>query len=284
MKFRVSTPADVPALKNLWFLSFHDQGDYMNHFFHQYCTPDKMLVAEEEGQVVAMTAWFGSTLHHGGARYEFAYLYGVGTHPDWKNRGIASQLLAYVYDHVVELGYAGVTTVPAEPSLHGFFGRNGFQECFLQQVEVLTACPEGEGTLPLEKLSPEAYRSRRAKFLGENWVDYHQDGHKYQAGVCDLGRGGLFASGESLCVLEEGGEGFFVVKELLGGQEILPALWQLVSPEKLEVRRPVKFAGNLGNLPGNQKNIQEFGMIQWLTTPPSTWNEDIRGFLGMGFD
>lgn len=277
MTYRVSTLADVPRLKELWFLAFHDQGAYVDHFFSAYCTPDKMLVAEQEGEVVAMTAWYGSTLHRQGEEYRFAYLYAVATHPDQEKKGIASGLLEYVYQYCRALGFHGVTTVPAEPSLHVFFGRNGFQEYFLQQVEEITSCPESshpKGDAP-QLLSPEAYRARRGDFLADYpWIDYDVEGYSYQSGVCALGNGGLFATKDSLCTLEEGEGGVYVVKELLGSADILTALWQDRNPTSFQVRRPTK----------EGENVMEFGMIQWFSPVPDQWSEDERGFLGLGFD
>lgn len=279
MNFRVSTLEDVPALRNLFFLAFHDEGPYMDNFFQNYCTPDKMLVAEDGGEIVAMTAYFATEVHwNQAASYPFAYLYAVATLPERQGEGIAGNLLRFVFDHMVELGFVGVTTVPAEPSLYQFFGRQGFVKSFVQEQIRLTACPQGACPSSLEEVSPAEYQRRRAEFLSTQplWVDCGLPGLVYQQGVCHLGNGGLFATETSLCTLEEGGHGVYVAKEVLGSWDTVVALWDRLDPKLLILRNPVT-----GDRPDLEQN---FGMIQWLTPQPQGLTGTERGYFGLGFD
>ena len=128
---RCSTVQDIPRLRELWYLAFGDDGAYVDNFFETYYKPERMLVLEEDGVVQAMTAWFDTTFvvpEEG--RFRAAYLYAVATHPDCRGKGMAGRLLAWADDYFRTLGIPAVTTVPAEPSLHHFFGANGFRECF----------------------------------------------------------------------------------------------------------------------------------------------------------
>ncbi len=88
------------------------------------------------------------------------------------------------------------------------------------------------------------------------------------------GKGGLYATDFSLCILEEGSEGNFVAKEVLGSLDILYLLWQEKKPSTLEVRTPTQ----------QEETAQSFGMIQWLTPPPTHWTGEETAFLGMAFD
>ena len=129
---RPSRPGDVPAQRRLWKLAFGDGESYIDNFYSTYYRPERVVVLEAEGAVRAMTAWFDTTFAVPGlGEYRCAYLYAVATHPDWRGRGLAGRLLSGADDYFRSLEIPAVSTVPAEPSLHRFFGRYGFRECFV---------------------------------------------------------------------------------------------------------------------------------------------------------
>ena len=166
---RCSTVQDIPRLRELWYLAFGDDGAYVDNFFETYYKPERMLVLEEDGVVQAMTAWFDTTFvvpEEG--RFRAAYLYAVATHPDCRGKGMAGRLLAWADDYFRTLGIPAVTTVPAEPSLHHFFGANGFWECFTHtEAQTHTAAlPEGEPPFVLDKLTPFHYQGMREPRCG----------------------------------------------------------------------------------------------------------------------
>lgn len=221
MKFRVSKLEDVPQLKQLWNLAFGDGDSYVDNFFGNYGSPDKILVAEEKGtgKILAMTAWFGSDFHRGGEVYRFAYLYAVATHPEYEKQGIASKLLSFVYETMVEYGFHGVTTVPAQPSLHQFFGRNGFEEYFVHREYQLKDHFPYVPDLKRRKLTAEEYKWGRETYFkskksfyqrvaldrGQSvekveaidipFISLDKEGYEYQNAVCHLGGGGFYALG-----------------------------------------------------------------------------------------
>lgn len=150
IQIRISRPEDVTRQRELWRLAFGDEGAYVDNFYRTYYRPERMLLLEEDGEVQAMTAWFDTTFvvpERG--RYRAAYLYAVATHPEARGRGLAGQLLAGADRIFREWDIPAVTTVPAEPSLHRFFGRNGFRECFV----------DGQFSLPRNG-RPRSWRGR----------------------------------------------------------------------------------------------------------------------------
>lgn len=62
-----------------------------------------------------------------------------------------------------------MTTVPAEPSLHNFFGANGFRECFTLFQEDLDPgeLPAPAWDNPLRPVSPAEYGAVREKILAD---------------------------------------------------------------------------------------------------------------------
>ena len=180
LQTRISTTADIPRQRELWQLAFGDDGAYVDNFYHTYYKPERMLMLEEDGVVQAMTAWFDTTFAvPGRGEYRAAYLYAVATHPEARGRGLAGRLLSDADGFFRSWGIPAVTTKPAEPSLHQFFGRNGFRECFVhgQNSFHWEKAERNPGAAKsLEPLSPGEYTALR-----ENWLA--ETPHNYNPGV-----------------------------------------------------------------------------------------------------
>jgi len=288
-ELRTSAARDVPAIRELWKLAFGDSEGYIDNFFETYYRPERVLALEDGGTVQSMAAWFDTVfVVPGRGEYRSAYLYAVATRPECRGKGYSSRLLAWADGYFRSLGIPAVTTVPAEPSLHEFFGRNGFRECFrLAQGPMGSELLEPRGENPLRPASPAEYKTVRDTILSDYphpYVKYPEDALAYQAGCCALGGGGLYV-GETakgpVCLCAEGdGQGTMLFKELLGGfaPEVLPWLPKLFPSERQLYRSapPRK--------PGSEC-VWKFGMLKWLDPPAERgWNWDTVGYLGLAFD
>ena len=286
---RTSCNRDVPRLRELWKLAFGDEDAYIDHFFRQYYRPERVLVLEESGAVQSMTAWFETVLNtEDGNSRKAAYLYAVATHPDCRGKGFAGQLLAYADDWLHrEQGFDCVTTVPARPDLHVFFGKNGFRECFvLRQTELNPEELAAPGAEPiLRPVSAQEYGVLREQLLdGQAHISYAPDALDYQAGCCRLSRGGLYR-GETdygpVCLCAEGaGDGLVVLKEFLGSpaakrlaQADLP---RAVPAQRWLVREPIS---------EGRGDSWDFAMLKWLRPEAEEmWNWENKAYLGLAFD
>lgn len=290
LQTRLSVPADIPAQRALWQLAFGDSDTYIDNFYRSYYRPQQVLVLEEDGAVRSMTAWFDTTfVVPGWGEYRAAYLYAVATHPDHRGRGLAGQLLAGADDYFRQIGIPAVTTVPAEPSLHDFFGGNGFRECFRTLGSRLH---REELSLPpsniLRPASPEEYGRVREILLADiPHIAYPADALAYQAGCCALGNGGLF-TGEAetgpvcLCA-EQADDDLVIAKECLGSdmRPVLLDLPRIAPAQQWEIRRPCpqELSVSAGQDPG------KFAMLKWLDPAlEKSWDWSTVGYLGLAFD
>ena len=276
-QLRASRIPDVPRLKELWKLAFGDEDAYIDHFFDRYYIPERVLVLEEGGQVQAMTAWFDMPVVSARSEvFPSAYLYAVATHPDCRGRGLAGRLLTFADQWLKEQGFVCVTTVPAQPDLHMFFGQNGFEECFALERREYTALPVGQ-EIEFEPIGPAEYNRLREQMLnGVSHVSYSQSALDYQAGVCALSGGGLYRVGSGCACVERAGDEVFV-KELLVSEEewemALAAITRIHPAEHCHVRAPYMGKGEKW----------EFAMIKWLVPEPE-WSEQKNAYLGLAFD
>lgn len=290
---RPDFPEDIPVQRELWKLAFGDSDAYIDNFYRTYHRPGRMVVLEEKGVVRSMTAWFDTTFAvPGQGAYRAAYLYAVATHPDSRGRGLAAKLLAGADEYFRSLGVSAVTTVPAEPSLHDFFGANGFRECFVhdqtagwQENFPGTPPPSPPPSLTLEPLAPAQYGTLREELLSDiPHISYPEDALAYQAGCCTLSGGGMYriatAQGDVLACVEWTEAKMPLVKELLGPQSAqelflneLPALFHT---DLWAVRTPHRS----GPLPGHK-----FAMLKWLDPEQEkAWDWGTMGYLGLAFD
>lgn len=289
---RPSVPADLPAQRLLWKLAFGDDDAYIDNFYSSYYRPERVLVLEEEGQVRSMTAWFDTTfVVPGKGAYRAAYLYAVATHPACRGRGLAGKLLADADAYFQTLGIPAVTTVPAQPSLHKFFGANGFGKCFRHFEGALTpdVLPAAALDTLLSPAAPEEYAAaREAPLASIPHIAFPEDALRYQAGCCALGKGGLFCADTSaggVCLCAEGaGHGTVILKELLGSPAAcrlaLADLPRIAPAQRWLIRTPC--APEVGFL---SSSMVQFGMLKWLDcAQKQAWDWSSTGYLGLAFD
>ena len=278
---RLSTSADIPAMRELWALAFGDSGPYVDNFFDNYYRPERMIVLEADGIVRAMTAWFDTTfVLPGDGEYRAAYLYAVATHPDCRGKGLAGRLLAWADDYFRALGIPVVTTVPAEPSLHNFFGANGFEECFAHDERTAPPPIPGPAPFTLDPVDPKMYGElREALLAGSAHISFPTDALVYQSGCCRISGGGLYAAdtgaGVALLCAEGMADGTLLLKELLGQPSACDTLLNHL-PKLMP-----NFSG-IYRIPG--KTVP-FGLVKYLKKIPSNhWNSNFSAYLGLAFD
>lgn len=286
---RPSVPEDVPAQRTLWKLAFGDSDDYIDNFYTTYYRPERVVVLEEDGIVRSMTAWFDTTfVVPGQGEYRAAYLYAVATHPDCRGRGLAARLLAGADEYFRSLNIPAVTTVPAESSLHDFFGANGFRECFrtlggsLRREEI--SLPPSNVLRPAS--TGEYGRVREQLLAGIPHIVYPAGALAYQAGCCALGDGGLFVGDGLVCLCAERAEAdFVIVKELLGSLEARRLAYRdlprIAPAQRWEIRGPRP----QNERPDLRGNLGKFGMLKWLDPElEKSWDWNTVGYLGLAFD
>lgn len=283
-RIRVSVPEDVASQRELWALAFGDSGAYVENFYRTYYRPERMLVLEEAGQVRAMTAWFDTRfVIPGRGEVLAAYLYAVATHPQCRNRGLAGELLAWADDHFRTLGIQAVTTVPAQPSLHTFFGTNGFRECFTHTQRAFAPVARWEETpaFGLEKVTPKEYTALREEQLaGSAHIRLPEDAVAYQAGASGLTPGGgLYRistpQGNAILCAEGMEDNRLLVKELLCEPEVRRQVLE-------ELPQLLPNWSGIFRVPGEDT---PFGMLKWLSPEDEkAWDWSRTAYLGLAFD
>ncbi|MEG1999774.1 MAG: GNAT family N-acetyltransferase [Evtepia sp.] len=287
---RISKPEEIPMQKELWKRCFGDSDEYIDLFYDKFCTADRVLVVEEDGELNSMVALLDTDLvMPDGSSVRTGYAYALGTNPYIQGKGYARQLLAFADDYLKKRGAKCFTLVPSSPSLHRYFENLGLQECFsARKLEIIsTTLADPDLSCTVTPIDSHEYNQIRESNLKDTYhiaysdelIEFQKLGSQ-QTGA-DIYR--LEIDGEVGCAAIE-----YVQKRRLLFKELLisPAkmmkavelVWSILPATRYHVRTPSFRDG----LPGNY--IQAFAMIKWYDRElQQKWhNQD--AYMGLGFD
>ena len=206
---------DIPAMKKLWREVFGDPQTLIDDFFSRLPDMGTAVVAELEGGVFgAAYVIVGQELIEPGKlkRPVCGYIYAVAVESEHRRLGLGAALCRAAEKKARERGAGIVCTLPAEPSLYGWYKTLlGFEPVLYRQRHEI-AC---EAIEPAMKLSSTEYMLWRENMLRDK-THLHPSNYTLDFARCfyeDLG-GGLFACGSGICAAyTEGGTAF--IKELI---------------------------------------------------------------------
>ena len=141
------------------------------------------------------------------------YLYAVAVYPEYRGRGLGAALSRACFEEGKRRGAAYRCTVPAEPSLFGWYERIlGLKPALYRQSTELAA----RAGLPARPIGPAEYAERRETLLG---VFPHlrctPEAMAYEAANCRSFGGDLFAVGDGIAAAYRE-DGIALVREALG--------------------------------------------------------------------
>ncbi|SMC55739.1 GNAT family N-acetyltransferase [Papillibacter cinnamivorans] len=288
-EIRLARFGDVTAQKQIWRERFHDPWSYIHSYYKERYRRDETLLLLEDGVLAAMLTLMPMGLvSAGGKTAPTLYLYAIASADRVKGRGLGTVLLEEAGSRAARLGVDNIILVPAERSLHDYFGSHGYEEKFSHRELRFERPPVRR---PVGRLAPagaEEYDALRERLLaGSLHVRCGSDGALFQKGLsrrsgADLYR--LDLDGFTGCAAAERGPGKLVtVKELLLPDALLEKGLNLIARELPAAGYRVRVPAGCGK-ESDGRDI-EFGMI-WRYFPEDKKWETFSGsgYLGFGFD
>ena len=131
MKVEYARAEDAGRLRALWKACFPEEEDsFTEYFFTRLFRPSDALVCAQEGQIAAMLYMLPFALSLGGQVLSASYIYGVGTDPAYRNRGLSGTLMKRALWEMHQKNTAVAVLIPQQAWLFDFYTKFGFEPVF----------------------------------------------------------------------------------------------------------------------------------------------------------
>lgn len=225
MTIKHPTPAQIPALRQLWKQAFGDTDAFLDDFFRLAFSGKRCFCVTEAGRLVSALYWFDCQCQG----QKLAYLYAVATDTAFQNRGICRALMEHTHRHLTASGYAGALLVPGSEGLFRFYEKMGYRTA--TAVRTFT-CTAGITPVPLRKIDAAAYAALRRQLLPTGGVIQGEETLALLEAQC-----GFFAGDHSLLAGTLENDSFRCV-ELLGDASAAPGVLCTLGASTGQFRTP----------------------------------------------
>ena len=209
----------------LWKQAFGDHGGFWELFLETGFSPERCVYLTEEDTVCAALCWFDCQYRE----ENWAYVYAVVTHPDFRGRGLCRKLLARAERLWADRGYAGALLVPAEESLRQMYEKMGYESC--TGICEISRAADGN-CIRLTPLSIREYAAMRRAFLPHGGVIQEGENLRFLSAQAEL----LSAEDVLLAAWRE--DKTLHVMELLGDSAKAPGIVKALGCERGHFRMP----------------------------------------------
>lgn len=126
-------------VKELWKLCFPDDSDeFVNLYFSSRYTDEINSAITEDGRVVSALQRIPYPMQFMDTVIPVAYISGACTHPEFRSRGLMSQLLDEAHRRMYTDGKYLSLLIPANEGLVGYYAKFGYRVSFQQEEKLLT--------------------------------------------------------------------------------------------------------------------------------------------------
>jgi GNAT superfamily N-acetyltransferase len=291
---RLAQKGETDRQKYLWKLCFGDSDKFIDFYYANRYKENETALLLQDGEILAMLTMLPVRIKVSGRSYDAAMLYGIATHPEYRNRGYATILIDFAHQHLKKNRIDFTLLVPAGKQLFNFYQQQGYQDGFYIREAFFTwekidswDIDETGSSWIISTISSGEYNQRRDKQLeGKTYVSYANEDIAYQKKLSQYSGADIFSlkleEVKGCAAIERINPDQVIIKELLVNGELIPAAVKLISrllPAKEYVLRMPAFLGK--QLEGS---IRPLGMIRANNEIDSETITKDYGYLGLAFD
>lgn len=293
-EIRLAKKGEIVRQKEIWKLCFGDQDNYIDFYYAQRYKEEETLLLLHDGEISAMLTLIPVKVIAPDKRsHNSAMLYALATHPKYRGKGLATQLLDFCNRYLRSRNITFSILVPAGRHLFDFYHKQGYRDGFyLREVRLTREMIERSSfrescKCAIFPIIPQEYNRRRNKQLnGRLHIAYTDEDIAYQKKLSQQSGAEIYALDfeevQGCLVLERMTPDKLLIKELLlPGELINGALKQIVhllDAKEYIVRTPVHLGEHLGGI------IRPFAMVSRQEGTEIKIGPEQFGYLGLAFD
>ncbi len=133
---------DTNEILSLFNICFPNEEEFVQYFFENFFEPKNTIICIEDRHIVGMAMELEYIISGIGSA---TYLYGVGTHPDYRGRGICGNILDFSHINDRKKDRAASILIPRNKGLFDFYRQYGYKTCFYVEESVIKcdSIPDG---------------------------------------------------------------------------------------------------------------------------------------------
>lgn len=169
---------DREQIISLWNTCFGDEREYIEFYLDNRFTNDNMLVVFEDNKLVSMASFLSAEITINGEKISAKYVYAVATHPKYRKRGLAAEIL----NRAKEKYQCPLILQPVDEALEQYYEKLGFKNSFIavQKTYIKPESTDIETQCIIKDIKPEKYKQLRDSFFEcEGYVEWDESAIKY---------------------------------------------------------------------------------------------------------
>jgi len=209
---------ELPNLKHIWNSVFGPIG--LESFFKHIFNKELCIVAKVNNTTAAMGYLIpNGDIVCGSATYKCAMIYSVATLPEYRGKGLGTEVVNELISLSQKINYPAVVLCPSDDELFTYYSaRTDLRDWFYIDEYDINEVPACKMSFPLKKVDATCYLATRERLLDNSGIIYiKQDlpALQFQEMLCHECGGGLYQVDESCAVIECQPDGAVWIKELL---------------------------------------------------------------------
>ena len=136
-EIRFPLKSDYENLKALWQTAFDDTKESLDYFFKNTISPERVLAVFDGSVPVSALYMLESDILNNEKSYSAYYIYAVGTHPDYRGKGLMKKLFKELFKIAKSRNVDYLFLVPEEEYLFEIYERLGFKTGFAYSEKVV---------------------------------------------------------------------------------------------------------------------------------------------------
>lgn len=291
---RLAKEGETTRQKELWKLCFGDSDSYINFFYAERYKKDETAVLLHDQEISAMLTMIPVKIMIPDTQgLDSVMFYAIATHPNYQNRGFATQLIDFCNQYLRVNNKVCSILVPANKQLFDFYRKQGYKDGFYiretlftrDMIDTLPAC--GSSEYLVSSINSQGYNQRRNNQLnGRLYVQYAERDIAYQKKLSQQSGADIYGidcgAMQGCAAIERlNADKVFIKEILLPDKAVNGAIKQIarqLPAKEYTLRIPAYLGGHLGG------SIRPFGMIRGLREIELTLISDGLGYLGFAFD